>query len=72
LRKVIFSVASSLDGRLAARDGDINWILRSDEGSVALNDFWQTIDTILVGRKTYEFEAAKSFSCLGRQLKADS
>jgi dihydrofolate reductase len=59
LRKVIFSVASSLDGRLAARDGSIDWILRSDEGAAALADFWQSIDTILVGRKTYDFGRAK-------------
>jgi dihydrofolate reductase len=59
LRKVIFSVACSLDDRLAARDGGIDWILHSDEGSASLADFWQTIDTILVGRKTYDFGRAK-------------
>jgi dihydrofolate reductase len=58
-RKVIFSVASSLDGRLAARDGGIDWIQHSDEGMASLGDFWQSIDTILVGRKTYDFGRAK-------------
>ena len=59
MRKIIFSVASSLDGRLAARDGGIDWILSSDEGMASLGDFWQSIDTILVGRKTYDFGRAK-------------
>ncbi|HEY4234253.1 MAG TPA: dihydrofolate reductase family protein [Lacipirellulaceae bacterium] len=58
-RKVIFSVASSLDGRLAARDGGIDWIQHSDEGMESLGDFWQSVDTILVGRKTYDFGRAK-------------
>jgi dihydrofolate reductase len=58
-RKVIFSVACSVDGRITARDDGIDWILRSDEGADSLKEFWQQIDTLLVGRKTYEFGRAK-------------
>src|ERR1051325_6889043 len=54
MRKVIFHVANSLDNYIARNDGTVDWILGSDETASAMADFWKTIDTVLVGRKTYE------------------
>jgi dihydrofolate reductase len=64
LRKVIFSVATSLDGRLAARDGGFGWIQRSDESLAALTDFWQSIDTVLMGRKSYDEAISRAGSAV--------
>ncbi len=54
MRKVIFGGANSLDNFIARKDGGIDWLLWSDEVSQVIAETWKTIDTILMGRKTYE------------------
>ena len=56
VRKVISYVATSLDGYIAKLDGDISFLLIVDkEGEdYGYADFLKTIDTIIVGRKTYD------------------
>ena len=54
MRKVTFGVASSLDNFIARPDGAVDWLMWSDEAAEVTKDFWQKIDTILLGRKTYE------------------
>ena len=54
MRKVTFRVANSLDNYIARKDGSVDWILHSDESSSSLAEFWETIDTVLWGRKTYD------------------
>ena len=54
MRKVTFRVANSLDNYIARLDGTVDWILHSDESSSSLAEFWETIDTVLWGRKTYD------------------
>jgi dihydrofolate reductase len=54
MRKVIFRVANSLDNYIAREDGAIDWILGGDEADSAMAEFWKTIDTVVIGRKTYE------------------
>jgi dihydrofolate reductase len=54
MRKVIFGVANSLDNFIARRDGGYDWIMWSDEVMEMMADFWQKIDTVLIGRKTYD------------------
>lgn len=54
MRKVIFGGANSLDNFIARKDGGIDWLLWSDEVRQVIADTWKTIDTILMGRKTYE------------------
>jgi dihydrofolate reductase len=54
MRKVTFGGASSLDGYLARKDDAVDWLLWSDELASVMADYWKTIDTILMGRKTYE------------------
>ncbi|MDT4896792.1 MAG: hypothetical protein QOH25_1869 [Acidobacteriota bacterium] len=54
MRKVTFGVANSLDNYIARSDGAVDWLLWSKDVSEIMRDFWKTIDTVLVGRKTYE------------------
>ena len=52
MRKIIYFVATSLDGYIASKDGSVDWLFT--EGDYGTNAFMKTIDTILMGRKTYE------------------
>jgi dihydrofolate reductase len=54
MRKVKFSAANSLDNYIARKDGAYDWILWSEESASFLKDFWKTVDTVVLGRKTYE------------------
>ena len=58
-RKIIVYIATSADGYIARPDGDVEWLNRRpltvDYGMKA---FYQTIDTILWGRKTYDWGLA--------------
>jgi dihydrofolate reductase len=60
MRKVIFGVANSLDNFIARRDGGYDWIMWSDEVTELMADFWQKIDTVLLGRKTYDVTRQQS------------
>lgn len=54
--KVILYIAMSLDGCIAKSDGDISFLsLVEKEGEdYGYSDFLKTIDTVIVGRKTYD------------------
>lgn len=54
MRKVTFGVASSLDNYIARQDGAVDWLMWGKEAAAFMAGFWKTIDTILMGRKTYE------------------
>lgn len=54
MRKVTFGGANSLDNFIAREDDAVDWLMWSDEVSSVTAQFWKTIDTILMGRKTYE------------------
>lgn len=60
MRKVTFGGANSLDNFIARRDGAVDWLMWSDEAAAVMKDYWQKIDTILMGRKTYEVGLALS------------
>jgi dihydrofolate reductase len=54
-RKIIVSVATSADGFLARSDGSVDWLDRpTPKGSYGMGAFYQSIDTILWGRKTFD------------------
>jgi dihydrofolate reductase len=57
LRKVTFGGANSLDNYIARSDEKLDWLLWGDEAAAVMADYWKTIDTVLMGRKTYEFAA---------------
>lgn len=54
MRKVTFGGANSLDNYLARPDHAVDWLLWGDEVAAVMADFWRSIDTVLMGRKTYE------------------
>jgi dihydrofolate reductase len=54
MRKVTFGGAPSLDGYFARKDDAVDWLMWSKEAATIMSDYWKTIDTIVMGRKTYE------------------
>lgn len=55
-RKIIVSIATSADGYIARPDGDVEWLnRRSGNADYGMRAFYATIDTILYGRKTYDW-----------------
>jgi dihydrofolate reductase len=54
MRKVTFGGANSLDNYLARKDDAVDWLMWGDEAASVMRDYWKTIDTIVMGRRTYE------------------
>ncbi|HVQ29412.1 MAG TPA: dihydrofolate reductase family protein [Vicinamibacteria bacterium] len=55
-RKIIVYIATSADGYIARPDGDVEWLnRRPDTVDYGMGKFYPTIDTILWGRKTYDW-----------------
>ncbi len=54
MRTVTFGVANSLDNFIARPDHGVDWLLWSDDVQAVMSEFWETIDTVVMGRKTYE------------------
>jgi dihydrofolate reductase len=55
-RKIIVHIATSADGYIARPDGDVEWLnRRPDTIDYGMGKFYKTIDTILWGRKTYDW-----------------
>lgn len=52
MRKVRYSVASSLDGFIAGPDGEHDWIIM--DPSIDFAAFFSSVDTVLLGRRTFE------------------
>ncbi|MGZ8281408.1 MAG: dihydrofolate reductase family protein [Allosphingosinicella sp.] len=55
MRKVTYGGAMSLDGIIADPGETMDWLLWSDDARRISGDSWKGVDTILMGRKTYEF-----------------
>jgi dihydrofolate reductase len=58
MRKVKYGVGASLDGYIAAPDGSVDFLhraMRHAKGEdFGMGEFFKSIDTVLMGRKTYE------------------
>ena len=58
-RKIIVYIATSADGYIARPDGNIEWLNRRPRTvDYGMNALYPTIDTILWGRKTYDWGLA--------------
>jgi dihydrofolate reductase len=55
-RKIIVYIAASADGYIARPDGDVEWLNRRPRtGDYGMRAFYRTIDTMVWGRKTYDW-----------------
>ena len=71
-RKVIAYLAASADGYIARPDGDVEWLnRRPHKYDYGMKKFYSSIDTILLGRKTYDW-AVNYFKKLGKPPQFDS
>ena len=52
MRKVILQVAVSLDGLIEGPNGEFDWCFTDQD--YGMNDFFQQVDALFIGRKTYE------------------
>lgn len=55
-RKVVLYIAMSLDGYIAAKDDSLEWLFQVEgKGDNGYSDFIETIDTIAMGKRTYDW-----------------
>jgi dihydrofolate reductase len=69
MRQVTFGGANSLDNFIARHDGGVDWLMWSDEAAQIMAEFWPAIDTIVMGRKTYE--VSRRMSAGGQSPEGD-
>ena len=68
MRKVTFGCANSLDNFIAREDGSYDWLLHGEEANEVMREFWPKIDTMVMGRKTYDI--AQQFAPKPKKKKA--
>ncbi|MCD4714815.1 MAG: dihydrofolate reductase family protein [Clostridiales bacterium] len=55
-RKVMVFIATSLDGYIATEDDSLDWLFKVEgEGDNGYSEFYETVDTIILGRRTYDW-----------------
>lgn len=55
-RKVVLFIASSLDGYIATKEESLEWLFKVEgEGDNGTSEFFDTIDTVLMGKTTYDW-----------------
>ena len=60
MRTVTYGAACSADGFIAGLDGSYDWIRSSKEAQAIMSAYWQRIDTLLMGRKTWDIAKGQS------------
>jgi len=55
MRTVTYGGACSLDGFITGPNESVDWLTWSDDVGAIVKAFWESIDTLLMGRKTWEF-----------------
>ncbi|MDY0395602.1 dihydrofolate reductase family protein [Virgibacillus halophilus] len=55
-RNVVLFIASSLDGYIATKEESLEWLFKVEgEGDNGISEFLDTIDTVLMGKATYDW-----------------
>ena len=68
MRKVVLGLGISLDGYIARRNGDVDFLFMPKDYSMA--DFFACIDTALMGRKTYDISKKMGGGSFGPKMAA--
>ena len=55
MRTVTYGAACSLDMFITGPDGGVDWLVWTDDVHAIMAAFWREVDTVVTGRKTYEF-----------------
>jgi len=58
MRLVTYGAACSLDGFIARADGGVDWLVMTEDAQRVMAESWSRIDTVLMGRKTWEAAVA--------------
>jgi dihydrofolate reductase len=58
MRKVTYGAACSLDGFITGPDGSLDWLHMSRDVHTIMAEYWSRVDTVLMGRKTWEVAQA--------------
>jgi dihydrofolate reductase len=55
-RKVVLYISMTLDGYIASKDNSLDFlsVVEQEGEDYGYNDFVKTVDTVIIGRKTYE------------------
>ncbi|MEH7110250.1 dihydrofolate reductase family protein [Bacillus sp. JJ1764] len=55
-RKLILFIAQSLDGYIATKEDSLEWLFKVEgEGDNGYSEFYETIDTVMMGKRTYDW-----------------
>ena len=55
-REIVLFIAASLDGYIAKENDDLQWLMETEgEGDNGYTEMYETIDTIIMGKKTYDY-----------------
>ncbi len=56
MRKVVLFIAQSLDGYIATKEDSLDWLFSVEgQGDNGYSEFYCTVDTILIGKRTYDW-----------------
>lgn len=53
MREIILHIATSIDGYIAGPNDEIDWLMGGGDEDYGMTDFFNSIDTILWGARTY-------------------
>ncbi|WP_459502409.1 dihydrofolate reductase family protein [Bacillus sp. C1] len=55
-RKVVLFIAQSLDGYIATKEDSLEWLFKVEgEGDNGYAEFFETVDTVVMGKRTYDW-----------------
>ncbi|PZX04595.1 dihydrofolate reductase [Psychrobacillus insolitus] len=70
-RKIVLFIATSLDGYIATEDDSLEWLFKVEgDGDNGYSDFYDTVDTVIMGRRTYDWlleQELESFPYEGKE-----
>ena len=58
MRKITAGFGCSVDNYIAGRDGAVDWLRWDEEVAQIAAEYWKTIDTVIMGGRTYEAAVA--------------